>query len=141
MKSRNLNIVLTLTLLLSISIFYSCKKENSNSSKIADQIQGSWELKTSFNGTSGQTENFKIGNGNMLTFSNSDYEIYLNGTIVKSGTFQIIQEKSVVTKEIVDKIIYDKETNSIKNSIKIDNSQLTYSVDAFDGSTSIYQKK
>jgi hypothetical protein len=141
MKSRNLKIVLSFALLLASSIFYSCRKDTSSSTKITDQIQGSWELKTSFNGTTGQTEDFPKGSGNMLTFNNSNYKIYSNGTLVKGGTFQIIKEKSVVTNEIVDKIIYDQETNSIKNSVKIDNDQLTYSIDAFDGSSSIYQKK
>lgn len=138
MKSKD---TLFLALLVTFSTFFSCKKDDQKSESITDQIQGAWELKTSSNGSTGQTEGFPKGNGNVLSFSNSNYKIYSSSTLIKSGTFQIIKEESTLTKEVVDKIIYDNENNSTKIAIKIDNDLLIYSVDAFDGSSSIYERK
>ena len=141
MKSRDSKNILLFALLITFTIFYSCIKENQNPVIISDQLEGTWELETSFNGTTGQSKEYSKGNGNMLTFTNSNYKIYSSGTLMKSGTFQIVKEESVLTKEIVDKIVYDQEINSIKIYIKIENNRLIYAVDAFDGPSSIYQRK
>ncbi|OAQ41568.1 hypothetical protein A5893_00170 [Pedobacter psychrophilus] len=133
--------ILFVMLLTSFSILYSCEKDNQKVEIIAEQIQGSWELKTTVNGSTGKSENFPKGNGNILDFTNLNYKIYSNGTLLKNGTFKIVKEESILTKEIVDKIIYDNESNSVKISVKIENEKLVYTVDAFDGPSSIYERK
>ena len=120
--------------------FFSCKKEDQKL-VITDSLIGSWELRSSFNGLTGQHQDYPEGNGNILIFDGLNYKIYSNGELINNGAYKVIREKSVVTKKEVYKLIYDGEFDAIKNVVDVTGDKLTYAVDAFDGSISIYKRK
>ncbi|MXV50640.1 hypothetical protein GS399_06615 [Pedobacter sp. HMF7647] len=138
MKKTPKHLLFSLTLLLFSFLFSECKKAEP---AVANElIIGKWELRSSFNGLSGSETKYLAGNGNELRFTTNTYEIYSNGKISQNGQYQIAKVKSVLSGEMVDQIIYDNNTNSVHVTIKIQNNQLTYAVDAFDGPINIYER-
>jgi hypothetical protein len=130
-----------------VMFFAECKKD-SNYSK---SIIGTWELNQNQSGmTPGTT--FSKGNGNVLKFTSSTYEIYKDNVLFKSGAYTLIPDTSVETnvclvlsnKEYKSRIVFDGKDDPRKTFIKISNNELSlvsgcFALDA--GSISIYNRK
>lgn len=76
--------------------------------------QGKWELRESIGDM--PLKKYEPGNGNVLQFSGSKYEIYFNQALVKKGTY-IIEADATVTQSIC---LQDLE-NMYKHRIIFDN--------------------
>ncbi|RYE26374.1 MAG: hypothetical protein EOP42_20810 [Sphingobacteriaceae bacterium] len=127
-----------------LTFFISCKKDNYSSKSII----GTWELRQSQGGTIPGTT-YNKGNGNMIKFTDSDYEIYANGVLSKSGTYKLIPDTSVQdnvcsvlsSNEYKNRIVFDGKDDARKTFIKISKDELSlvsgcFALDA--GSISIY---
>ena len=110
-----------------LAFFSSCKKDNSN---ISSSISGTWELRQ----ISGMlTTNYPAGNGNILKFTETGYEMYSEGQLTKNGKYAVVQDASVSENtclvfnagEFINRIIYDNETNAAKEFFQISNNKLT----------------
>lgn len=124
-------------LILTIQALVQCKKTTTSSSS----LEGSWELKSEINGTTGNKTEYQTGNGNLIIFSKTDYQIYSNHQLIKSGNFKIVEENSIVTNIKGNRIIFDNEPEQIRTFFKVKDEALELYIDAFDGSASLYTRK
>lgn len=136
----------TLYIAVAAFIFLSagCKKDKTN----AFSIQGTWELRQA----SGMiTIDYPPGNGNKLKFSTAGYEAYENGQLVKSGSYTIAEDGSVVTNTCLDfpqgrfamRIIYDNMQTAPKIFFEREGSKLNFVSGCFaldGGRSSVYEK-
>ena len=108
-----------------IAIFLiSCKKDGRNKLTPYD-LKGEWELEQA----SGDmpTKNFAPGSGNLAKFTNTSFEFYKDGSLVKSGKYTIVTDKTVVQNvcqtiepgKFTSRIVYDNDYNSQKVFIDI----------------------
>ena len=102
----------------------SCKKGGSST------ISGTWEIRTAQNGMI-PTITYPPGNDSLLKFTNTTYQVYSKGQVVKSGTFTIVEDKSfdalVVPKdEFTHRIIYDGKGDSTKIFLQQSGKKLTF---------------
>ncbi len=96
-----------------------CKKE-----KTSATIEGTWELQRVVGMA---TINYPPGIGNLLKFDGYNYELYVNGTLIKSGTYAIIPDQTVnaATCMVIDpgrfnqRIIYDNDVNGRKEFLEL----------------------
>lgn len=127
------------------SLFLKCKKEDNSPLSIV----GSWELKQ---GSGSFTQNYDKGNGNILKFTASEYEIYKAGALTKKGTYALIADTTVQNNvclvlpsaEYKNRIVYDNDYNATKAFIKISANQLYIISGCFatdGGSITIYEKQ
>jgi len=106
----------------------SCNKDVSPSSSIV----GTWELRKAQNGMI-PTIDYSPGNGNTLVFSGSVYEKYVNGNLVKSGSYTVVSDNSVEASvglvitpgQFTKRIIFDNDPSSPKTFIEVSNDNLT----------------
>ena len=81
-----------------ILIQLACRKDNINNNNITlTSIIGSWELSRESIGMAQTGINYPSGNGNILKFTDSRFQIFANGQLVKSGQYKIIRDSSVAT--------------------------------------------
>ncbi|MCW3107311.1 MAG: hypothetical protein JWQ09_1817 [Segetibacter sp.] len=144
---RYMRCIVLKTLFVALTIFLnSCKKENS---EISTSIVGNWEL---VKVQAGRTIDYPTGNGNILKFTNSNYQAFANGQLTKSGTYTIINDPTVEQEvclvlpedEYRNRIIYDGDNNAPKVFIQISNDTLSllsgcFAVDA--GSNTEYVRR
>lgn len=102
-----------------------CKKERSGA------IEGAWELRQA----SGMIViNYPVGNGKKITFQGNYYEMWDNGQITKSGTFEIVADASVSAStcmvipngKYTRRIIYDSNTTAQKIFLQRDGNKLYF---------------
>jgi hypothetical protein len=103
-------------------------------------IEGKWELEASFNGMTGGKSDYPPGNGKILKFGKTNYEILDKGQVVKSGIYRVVSEVSILTKLSGNRIIYDDETDSVRTFIEIKDGKLSYFIDAYDAGSAIYTR-
>lgn len=122
-----------LIILLIASTFLSaCKKEN-----FETNLTGSWELRLVTGGMPPIT--YPPGNGNIIKFTETEYQIFNNGKLTKSGTYTIIAdpdfEKSVCLQkakgEFNNRIIYDSDTSEPKVFIHLNGGKLSFASGCF----------
>ncbi len=114
-------------------------------------LSGTWELTRI---EANLTQNYPAGNGNLLKFSDdSSYQMYTNGTLLKSGRFSIIYDTTMAEAtcttlsgiKFSSRIIYDSAYGSPKTFSNISGNVLTVvSAGCFaldDGSIGYYTKK
>lgn len=118
-----------ISVLLTCSFFLpTCKKDSGNTPGI---IEGNWEL-LRISG-SRATVNYPAGNGNLLKFTNSSYEVFENSQKVKSGTYTIIDDPSapaavcliLPSDQYRKRIIYDDDYNASKKFFQISKDTLS----------------
>ena len=102
-------------------------------------IQGTWELESSFNGWTGEVS-YPAGNGSKLKFGKNNYQIFSKDTLAKSGTYEITKATRFLTKEEGDQIIYDGNMNDIRTFVELKNGQLILSIDAYDAGYVAYKR-
>ncbi|MGI4021265.1 MAG: hypothetical protein ACRYFA_07145 [Janthinobacterium lividum] len=140
--------IICLTSIYILSMFLTnCKKDSNYSTSII----GTWELKQGQGGTTPGTT-FPKGNGNILKFTKSTYEIYENGGLSKSGIYTLIPDNAVQenvclvlsSSEYKSRIVFDGKDDARKTFIKISKDELSlvsgcFAVDA--GSISTYERQ
>ncbi|HEV8506102.1 MAG TPA: hypothetical protein VGQ53_11900 [Chitinophagaceae bacterium] len=105
-----------------------CKKDVAGSGSVV----GSWELRQAQTGMI-PTIDYPQGNGNMLIFSGSGYEKYVNGYLVKSGTYTMVRDDSaeasvglVITPgQFTTRLILDNDLASPKTFVEVSNNKLS----------------
>jgi hypothetical protein len=100
-------------------------------------IEGKWELESSFGGWSG-LQKYPPGNGSIIIFKKNNYEKYLQGKLVKNGTYQITRATSFMTNTIGNQIIFDGNLDTIHSFIEINDGKLTLAVEAYDAGSTTY---
>jgi len=144
-----------ITILLSVFIisFENCKKNSTKqNSNIASSIIGNWELRQTSAAMNPTPKNYTPGNGNILKFTDTNYETFANGALVKKGQYAITSDATVETNvclvfsngQFANRIIFDTAYNTSKVFIQISADKLTfisgcYAYDA--GHTEEYQKQ
>ncbi|WP_158800317.1 hypothetical protein [Pedobacter sp. L105] len=129
---------LTLSLILFMFItVMSCKKKSAETN-----LNGSWELRY-LEGIQvpNVDPNFKAGNGNILKFSDHNFERYENGKLVQTGTFTFQPEKTTVNNTAVNySIVF---ANDEKQYLYLSGNKLILfqGVIAADGTASTYVKQ
>lgn len=126
-----------LTLLTLITLLSSCIKDKHTSSLV-----GEWELRTEIDRRTRAATNYLPGNGTILKFSGTDYEIYSHEKFVKSGKYTVEGCKTMCTKDSVERIVYDDQLDSVSfNSFfKIDSNKLSIYVGAGNKPSVIYTR-
>jgi hypothetical protein len=123
-----------------------CRK---NTDKNTASFTGTWELREK----SGMfSTTYPPGNGTLLKFSTSTYEIYTNNQLTQSGTYILLPDNTVKVSvclefaegEFTNRIVYDQQQNIAKTFINIVNNRLTfmsgcYAYDA--GHSEVYEKQ
>ena len=133
--------------------FESCKKNNTKqNTNIAGSIIGNWELRQTSAAMNPNPKNYTPGNGNILKFTDTNYETFANGVLVKKGQYAITSDATVETNvclvfsngQFANRIIWDTAYNTPKIFIQISADKLTfisgcYAYDA--GHSEEYQKQ
>jgi hypothetical protein len=132
-----MNAIKIFSLFLIITTIISCKKDGAR--ELAKKLEGSWELSKSSGGLEGKTISYPTGAGNILEFSGSTFRETRNNQLIRSGTFKIFKEVSIVTKKEGDRIQFDSTPDSRYFISVLDNS-LSIDFDIFDPNSLTYQK-
>lgn len=117
-----------------------CKKEDLPFLK--PNLKGSWELRHVEGVFWGQAPSVAPGNGNILKFSGSSYEIYTNGELSRSGTYTITKMDTYDGAYPVNALVLDGHTDGTarfrikRNTLTIYEGSL-----ATDGSIATYERQ
>jgi hypothetical protein len=117
-----------------ILVQIACRKDNTNNNNITlISLIGSWELKREQSGML-PIINYTSGNGNILKFTDSDFQIFANGQLIKSGQYSIIGDNSVTaevclviaTDQYRNRIIYNDNPSGNKVFVQVFENKLTF---------------
>jgi len=128
---------LTLAILLLAIVLTGCKKEKA----LPTSVIGTWELRDVL-GTqvAGAPSTFKVGNGNIIAFTDTEYQRINDGNVTGKGTYKIVDASAEIDGNTFNKaILYDNQGR--KWYFKISGSKLLISPGsmASDGFTMTYQ--
>lgn len=125
----------------------SCRKNNLgcdtrvSNNKDSTSIIGIWELRSNYNGLSGNTEILPDCNGNRLVFTDNTYKRYVPGELAREGTYRILKDTMRIKgKREANRIILDTDTIG-RNFLNNSGTELHIILDAFDGPESIYIRR
>ncbi|WP_295651305.1 hypothetical protein [uncultured Mucilaginibacter sp.] len=124
-------------LVFSLLALVGCKKELSSAPTQSTPVTtstglpGTWELASATNGNTGRLTTYPAGNGQLFVFTTNTYQTFTSGSLVKSGTYTLAQQFSIVQKQMVNTIIFDRDTSLI-NIIYLNGNQLSLSIDGYD---------
>ena len=117
-----------------ILVQIACRKDSINNNNInLISLVGSWELKREQSGML-PVINYTSGNGNILKFTDSEFQIFANGQLVKSGQYSIIGDNSVAaevclviaTDQYRNRIIYGNNYFDTKIFVQAAENKLTF---------------
>ena len=138
---------------IALVIGAACNKDQSKKTGDGDGlIFGTWELRKTSGGMMPGEQVFPRGNGNMLKFESNHYERHVNGSLTRTGQFEIVSDNTVSESvclvmpegQFKNRIIYDNDTVSEKVFIQVSNNKLTFisGCYAFDaGHSSEYERQ
>ncbi|SEB18053.1 hypothetical protein [Pedobacter hartonius] len=128
---------LSLILLTLITLLSSCIQDKHTSS-----LEGEWELRTEIDRQTSATTNYLPGNGTILKFTGTDYEIYSHEKFVKSGKYTVEGCKTIYRKDSAERIVYDDQLDSLSfnSCFKIDGNNLSIYVGAGNRPSVIYTR-
>ena len=133
----------TLILISVATLSLSCKKEKETIITPKDFL-GSWEKRSSVGGmlVPVTPPDFSPGNGNILKFTETNYERLSKGQPAIKGTYKLIREEFEQSGNMKYRIIYDGDTGDIKEFVEIVDGKLKvyHGTIAADGTESLYQK-
>lgn len=118
-----------LAMITILCLFTNCKKNNDNKTAVSYLIVGTWELRSNSAGV--VLQNFPAGNGNIYKYEATTYEIYRDGMLKKKGTYRLVKEIYMVTGKIMDRIIYDDETNTPAVYVFIKDNTLLFNIGGY----------
>lgn len=128
--------IISAFLLLAI---FGCKKDGGG---LAAQVQGKWELTSSFSAWTGQHV-YPAGNGNTIVFNGNSFSQQINAvdtTYTYSGTFEIFEGKPCDFAK--EQTLFKADGNAEAQSISLNNNELTLGTTECiaDGGSSTYRK-
>lgn len=129
-----------------LTIFNSCKKSDNYNKTIV----GNWELKQTF--ASNGTHSYAKGNGNILKFTNSNYEIYRMGSLTKTGDYILVPDTTVQfsvclilpSSQYKNRIVFDGKEDTRKTFVKTSENELAVVSGCFandSGELSTYERQ
>jgi len=118
-----------------ISLALSCKKDV----PISDSLTGTWELRQDGGGWSAII-NHKPGNDTLVIFTGTTYSFYNKSKLVRSGPYTVKKDTSYMYGGLKNRIIFDGNTNDIREFFDIQNNKLSLWIDAYDAPTVTYQR-
>ncbi len=108
------------TTIITCSIFLSgsCRKAaDTQYPGSSGSVVGKWELRIAQTGMTAPV-NYPSGNGNTLIFTATDYQVYSNGQLVKSGKYSNVVDNTALAGECLDvslsRLIYDNNRSHSK---------------------------
>lgn len=110
-----------LTSVLYAMLFTGCQENDPLSAKTEQTgtlLEASWELRSSQGGLL-PGKIFSPGNGFILKFTQDQFYKYAEGQLEKSGTYSVLQDNFFNTDLIMDRIIYDNDTDFPKTFYQI----------------------
>ena len=136
--------ILSICLVLSLATgFISCSKDSETTatgpSTTSAAIAGNWELRKDIGGIGGGSTH-EPGNGIIYKFTTSTFESLDSGTVIESGTYTIIKDRSEINQVVLDRIIFNNDYSSTKTFITVSGNKLTLMFDAVDGGAREYEK-
>lgn len=122
---------------LIMTIVFGCKKHHDDAS--STELTGSWELAEASGSMPPKT--FAEGNGNMLVFNGNTYSTYVNGQLVKSGTYTTISDNTVEENiclivphdQFTRRIVFDTDSTKKFYNIADNKLSITFGCYALDG--------
>jgi hypothetical protein len=133
-------------LLIGISslILSACNKKDQRNA--GTTITGTWELAIEQAGMI-PARSYPSGNGNLLKFNDFTYQLYTDGVLTGSGTYIIINDKTVEQEVCLvepgdrfsNRIIYDNDTNARKLFIQISGDTLSFLSGCFALDAGLYR--
>ncbi|HYK75941.1 MAG TPA: hypothetical protein VEV16_03120 [Daejeonella sp.] len=124
--------------IISLASFSGCKKES-----LSNQLVGTWEVRSKVGGYMIQPP-YPPGNGNLLKFTDTNYQLFINGKLEKTGTYSIVKDNNSWDGAGDDRIVFDNNFNSYKEFVKMKGNSMTlYSMThiAFDGLETNYKRQ
>ena len=122
-----------------MAVFAGCDEH-----EVSLPLEGSWELR-SYQGGLLPGRTFEAGSGPVMKFTDSEYEHYVDGQLVKKGSYTVKSEKSFLNNRIMARIIYDGDNNEmLKTFFEISGRTLTVYYAApisVDGLESVYKRQ
>jgi hypothetical protein len=139
----NMKKLFTLMLISVATLSLSCKKEKETTITPKDLL-GSWEMRSFVGGyqdVSVPPMTYPPGNGNILRFTETNYEKLSKGRPSVTGTYELKLEKFQAGK-LMSRIIYDGKTDDTEQFVEIVDGKLKvyFGIIAADGTESLYQK-
>ncbi|HTE00558.1 MAG TPA: hypothetical protein VK668_14790 [Mucilaginibacter sp.] len=128
-------ILFYLLILITVSTLSGCKKET----PISTELAGSWELMADINGQTGKPTNYPAGNGHVLKFTATNYEVYENFKLTRSGTYAVKRDTIYTYNQLGNKISYDG-SEDYHTFYTIENNQLSFGYDVNDGGGVVYRR-
>ena len=140
-------------LAMALLILNGCAKDQQGAvKKIGKSMEGRWELRQTSAAMVPGTQEYPPGNGHELKFRDGQYERYNQGTLLQSGTYEIVADGSVeenVCLEIPEgryaqRIVYDGNITGEKMFLHLDGDRLFFIAGcyALDGGHQMtYQRK
>ena len=133
-----------------ITVLACCKNDSIEKNKEENTIVGTWELRQAQTGMM-PTVNYNPGNGNILKYTDVNYEMFTNGVLTKSGTFVLVNDTTaqatvgivVTAGQFTDRIVYDNDLTAPKKFLQVVNNKLTFLSGYFPldyGSKTIYER-
>lgn len=128
-------------LLVFVALFtFSCTKEEVVATEASSSLAGEWRWVSSTGGIAGTTTTPTSAGYERKLVLTSDFKFsrYKNAALEKSGTYEIIQAKSIYKAELVDFIKFSDGTSSVIMTQSA--SELSLADNFYDGFGEVYQR-
>lgn len=138
---------------MALLILNGCAKDQQSSAKrVGKSIEGRWELRQTSAAMVPGTQEYSPGNGHELTFHDRQYERYSQGSLLQSGTYEIVADGSVAENVCLEiaggryeqRIVYDGNVSGEKLFMHLDGDRLFFIAGCYaldGGHQMIYQRK
>lgn len=127
-----------LPFLLSIALafgFSGCKKDI----PVSGSLTGTWELRQDGGGWSAIVDH-KPGNDTLMIFTGTTYSFYTKNKLVRSGAYTVRKDTSFMYGQLKNRIIFDGNTDDMRQFFDIQNNKLSFWIDAYDTPMVMYQR-
>ena len=130
----SMNQKLRIYLAMLLLVFASCKKEEAKQTTCltGNSIIGKWELRKDY-GAMLAAKFYDAGNGNIMQFGDSTYQVFANNQLQLSGTYKLIPDSTavqnvclVVAENFKQRIVFNGNLNGPKVFVNISGKKLGF---------------